>query len=56
MKKPWQVMTGGDWLVILTLLGISSAGIVWLAGLEIDHRVRVRNETRKILKIEIGES
>ncbi len=32
------------------------AGIVWLAGLEIDHRVRVRNETRKILKIEIGES
>jgi len=31
------------------------SGIVWMAGLEIDHRVRVQSETGKIIKIEIGE-
>lgn len=31
MKTPWQVMTKGDWLVVLTLLGIALAGIAWLA-------------------------
>jgi hypothetical protein len=31
MKTPWQVMTGGDWLVVLSLLGISLAGIAWMA-------------------------
>ncbi len=30
-------------------------GIVWLAGLEIDHRVRVEQDTGKILKVEIGK-
>jgi tRNA(Ile)-lysidine synthase len=30
-------------------------GIVWLAGLEIDHRVQIHDETRKIIKIEIGK-
>jgi len=30
-------------------------GIVWMAGLEIDHRVRVQSATGKIIKIEIGE-
>lgn len=31
MKALWQVMTAGDWLVILLLLGVSLAGLVWLA-------------------------
>jgi len=31
MKTPFQVMTGGDWLIVLTLLGVSVAGIAWLA-------------------------
>lgn len=30
-------------------------GVVWLAGIEIDNRVAVTNETRKIVKIEIGK-
>ncbi len=32
MKTPWQIMTGGDWLVILVLLSISLAGIAWVAS------------------------
>ena len=32
MKTPWQIMTGGDWLVILILLSISLAGIAWVAS------------------------
>ena len=32
MKAPWQVMIAGDWLIVLTLLGISLAGIAWLAA------------------------
>ena len=31
MKAFWQVMTGGDWLVILSLLGLSLAGLAWVA-------------------------
>ena len=31
MKTPWQVMTRGDWLVILFLVGVSLAGLVWVA-------------------------
>ena len=31
MKAPWKFMTSGDWLVILVLLGVSLAGIVWVA-------------------------
>ncbi len=31
MKTPWQVMTGSDWLVVLFLLGVSLAGIAWVA-------------------------
>lgn len=31
MKTPWQIMTGGDWLIVLLLLGLSLAGIVWMA-------------------------
>jgi len=31
-------------------------GVVWLAGLEIDQRVRIRDETREIVKIEIGKN
>lgn len=31
MKTPWQVMTGGDWLIVISLLGISLSGIGWLA-------------------------
>lgn len=29
-------------------------GIVWLAGVEIDHRVGVRSNTRKVVEIKIG--
>jgi len=39
MKTPWQVMTGGDWLVVLTLLGIALAGIAWLATAPAGTRV-----------------
>jgi hypothetical protein len=31
MKTPWQVMTGSDWLVVMFLLGVSLAGIAWVA-------------------------
>ena len=31
MKTLLQIMTGGDWLIVLTLLAVSVAGIVWLA-------------------------
>jgi len=31
MKPPWQFMTSGDWLVVLLLLGVSLAGIAWVA-------------------------
>ena len=31
MKTPWQVMTGGDWLVFSLLLVVSLAGLVWVA-------------------------
>jgi hypothetical protein len=31
MKTPWQVMTCGDWLVVVSLLGVSLAGIAWVA-------------------------
>jgi tRNA(Ile)-lysidine synthase len=30
-------------------------GVVWLAGLEIDHRLMITDETGKIIKIEIGK-
>ena len=39
MKTPWQVMTGGDWLVVLSLLGIALAGIAWLATAPAGTRV-----------------
>lgn len=41
MKAPWQVMTPGDWLVVLALLGISLAGIAWLAAAPTGSRVVV---------------
>jgi len=31
MKTPWQIMTAGDWLVVLLLLGISLTGLLWVA-------------------------
>ena len=31
MKTPWQIMTAGDWLVVLLLLGISFTGLLWVA-------------------------
>ncbi len=31
MKTPWQIMTGGDWLVVLLLLAASLTGLVWVA-------------------------
>ncbi len=31
MKAPWQFMTNGDWLVVSLLLGVSLAGIAWVA-------------------------
>ena len=44
MKTPWQVMTKGDWLVVLTLLGIALAGIAWLAMAPAGTRVVVTSE------------
>lgn len=41
MKAPWQTMTGGDWLVVLMLLGIALAGIAWLAMAPAGTRVVV---------------
>jgi hypothetical protein len=41
MKTPWQVMTAGDWLVVLTLLGIALVGIAWLAAAPTGTRVVV---------------
>lgn len=31
MKTPWQIMTRGDWLIVLSLLTASLLGLVWLA-------------------------
>lgn len=31
MKTPWQIMTAGDWLVVLILLGISLTGLLCVA-------------------------
>ncbi len=39
MKTPWQIMTGGDWLIVLTLLGIALAGLAWLATAPAGTRV-----------------
>lgn len=41
MKTPWQVMTGGDWLVVLLLLGASLTGIIWIAAAPAGSRVVV---------------
>jgi hypothetical protein len=41
MISPWQVMTAGDWLVVVGLLGISLAGIAWLAAAPTGSRVVV---------------
>ena len=30
MKPPWQIMTAGDWLVVLFLLGTSLTGLLWM--------------------------
>lgn len=31
MKTPWQIITRGDWVIILALLAFSISGIGWLA-------------------------
>lgn len=31
MRTPWQIMTGGDWLVILSLLAVALSGLAWVA-------------------------
>ncbi|MGK2943773.1 MAG: NusG domain II-containing protein [Desulfuromonadales bacterium] len=41
MKTPWQVMTGGDWLVVLFLFGVSLTGIIWIATAPAGSRVVV---------------
>jgi hypothetical protein len=41
MKAPWLFMTGGDWLVVLTMLMISLAGIVSIATMPEGSRVMV---------------
>jgi hypothetical protein len=56
MKTPWQVMTGGDWLVILTLLGISIAGIVWLAAAPQGTRVVVTSGDQTCFVAELDQS
>jgi hypothetical protein len=45
MKAPWQIMTAGDWLVVLFLLGISLTGLLWVATTaEGTHVVVTRGE------------
>lgn len=41
MRAPWQVMTCGDWLVVLSLMAASLAGIVWVATAPEGRRVVV---------------
>ena len=41
MKTPWQIMTKGDWLIVLMLLGIALVGIAWLAVAPTGTRVIV---------------
>ena len=31
MRTPWQIMTGGDWLVVLVLLTVALTGLAWVA-------------------------
>lgn len=31
MKPPWQIMTRGDWLIVLSLSVVSLLGLAWLA-------------------------
>ena len=32
MKFPWQIMTKADWLLVLSFLGLSLGGMVWLVN------------------------
>jgi len=49
-------MTGGDWLVVLTLLGISIAGIVWLAAAPKGTRVVVTSGDQTCFVAELDQS
>ena len=44
MKKPWQFMTSGDWLVIFLLLAGALAGIAWVATMPAGNRVVVTSD------------
>ncbi len=55
MKTPWQIMTGGDWLVVLLLLGASLAGLVWIATAPEGTRVVVTSGEQVLFTAPINQ-
>lgn len=56
MKTPWQIMTKGDWLIILMLLGIALVGIAWLAVAPTGMRVVVTSGGQTCFVADLGQT
>jgi hypothetical protein len=56
MNKPWQIMTAGDWTIVLALLLFSLAGIGWLAMGPAGSRVVVTSGDETCFVASLGQS
>lgn len=55
MKKPWHIMTRGDWVVVLTLVTIALGGIGWQATAPAGTRVIATSGDQTCFVAELGQ-
>lgn len=55
MRAPWQCMTAGDWLVVLSLLGVALAGLTWVALAPQGARVVVTRGEQTLFSASLGQ-